>query len=242
MKLRPIGWAPAGEPGQARKGATVAGWVQAGGSRSGEEPGWGAGQPYGPPTASRPLHGDKMRYLLVALALIASTFFLFHPPGNCLQFHLLGYSGRGELITASLCKVPYPGIYVSPDVVGTRLAESARVAYYVFNRRHGPLDYGFILRIQGPVTYVDGRSADIAIYSAIYSFVEGKRPPLATGRIDDDLYTIDGVAYVREKLSAVAGKPVIIPYANRDEIYGEAAVIPVKNLDELDGVLSSLPS
>ena len=183
-----------------------------------------------------------MRYLLVALALIASTFFVLHPPGNCLQFHLLGYSGRGELITASLCRVPYPGIYVSPDVVGTRLAESARVAYYVFNRRHGPLDYGFVLRIQGPVSYVDGRSADIAIYSAIYSFVEGKKPPLATGRIDDDLYTIDGVAYVREKLSAVAGKPVIIPYANRDEIYGEAAVIPVKNLDELDGVLSSLPS
>ncbi|NPA86715.1 MAG: hypothetical protein GXO00_01780 [Candidatus Diapherotrites archaeon] len=183
-----------------------------------------------------------MRYLFLALLLVAAVLLLFQQSGNCVDFYLLGYSGRGELIPARICSVPQEGVFVEDTVVGSKLAESARVAYEVFKRRHGPIASGILFSVEGPVYYVDGRSADLAIYAAIYALFNGGTPVLATGRIAEDLYTVDGVAYVREKLSAVGQGPVIIPYANRRDIPDEAPVIAVKNLDEVDAVLSSLPS
>ncbi len=181
-----------------------------------------------------------MRHLLFALLLVASYFALFFYSGDCVDFYLLGYSGRGTLIPAKICKIPQAGAYVEGGVAGTELGESVRVAYEVFNRRHGPLPFGVVVKVEGPVEFVDGRSADLALYSALFALVNNSRPVLATGKIADDGYTVDSVLFVSQKLQAVGKGPVLIPYPNRLDIVPTEGVIPVKNLDEVDAALSSL--
>ena len=182
-----------------------------------------------------------MKHTLLALLLIASTAFILLPHGgDCMKFYLLGYAGRGVLVPAEICPSPYPGAYVEAGVGGSSFYKSVEVAYQAFNQRHGPIP-GIVIRLEGSPLYIDGRSADIAIYSALYCFLNHRKPPYATGVIDDDMYNIDGVMYVQEKLSAAGRGIYVIPYANRSEI-GNVPVIAVKNLDELDATLSSLPS
>ena len=183
-----------------------------------------------------------MRSILLALLLIAATFFISTYSGDCVEVKLLGYSGKGELVPVLVCRTGHSGAFVEAGTSGTGFSRSVHVAYTVYNLRHGPIPFGILVKVNGPIEYIDGRSADIAIYSAIHSLLTGKTPPLATGKIGDDGYTVEGVAYVREKFTATSGRPLIIPYSNRHEVPSDAPAITVRNLDELDSVLASLPS
>ncbi len=155
-----------------------------------------------------------------------------------MDFYLLGYRGQGILIPAQMCTIPYGGIYVEAANVAPSVLESAKVAYNAFQSRHGPLPFGVVVRFSSPVEYIDGRSADVAFYVALFSLVNGNKPIPATGVIGED-GSIGGVSHVYEKVEA-AKDLVIIPYANRHFLPEDSPVVAVKNLEELDALLLSL--
>ncbi len=167
------------------------------------------------------------------LLLLTSLLLLFRPGPPCVKSYFLGFSGKGVKIPFEVCKIEKRGVFVDPHVVGTSLAQSAYLAYKLYERRHGPLPYGIIVHVEGETHFVEGRSGDLALYVALFSLDRGVPPLPATGVLDER-GNVHPVMFLSEKLSSVSG-PVLTPHQ-------PGASIPVKNVDEAEAILlSGLP-